>query len=61
MIITKTIIIKIIINECYLSLTRKDFVGHMQSLAVYVMEGLPLACDLSIGNSGNYYLYFRLT
>ena len=32
----------------------------MQGLVVYVKEGLPFAQDLSLKNSANCYLYFRL-
>ena len=44
----------------YLSLIQKDFSTHMHGLAVYVKEGLPFAQDLSLGNSVDSYLYFRL-
>ena len=36
----------------YLPLIRKDSITHMYGLAVYVKEGLPLARDLSLENSG---------
>ena len=32
----------------------------MHGLAVYVKEGLPFACDLSLENSADLYLCFRL-
>ena len=44
----------------YLPLIRKDSSTHMHSLAVYVKEGLPFARDLSLENSANSYLCFRL-
>ena len=44
----------------YLPLIRKDSITHMNSLAVYVKEGLPFAQDLSLENSANSYLCFRL-
>ena len=44
----------------YLSLIRKDSSTHMHGLAVYVKEGLPFARDLSLGNSADSYLCFRL-
>ena len=37
----------------YLPLIRKDSSTHMHGLAVYVKEGLPLARDLSLGNSAD--------
>ena len=43
-----------------LPLIRKDYSTHMHGLAVYVMEGLPLARDLSLENSADSYLCFRL-
>ena len=45
----------------YLSLIRKDSITHMHGLAVYVKEGLPFARDLSLENSADSYLCFRLT
>ena len=36
----------------YLPLIRKDSITRMYGLAVYVKEGLPLARDLSLENSG---------
>ena len=39
----------------YLSLIRKDSVTHMDDLAVYVKEGLPLARDVSLENSADSY------
>ena len=44
----------------YLPLIRKDSSTHMHGLAVYVKEGLPFARDLSLENSANSYLCFRL-
>ena len=44
----------------YLPLTRKDFSTHMHGLAVYVKEGLLFARDLSVENSADSYLCFRL-
>ena len=45
----------------YLPLIRKDSVAHMHSLAVYVKEGLPFERDLSLENSADSYLCFRLS
>ena len=39
---------------------RKDSVTHIHGLAVYVKEGPPIARDLSLENSMDSYLYFRL-
>ena len=44
----------------YLSLIRMDSGTHMHGLAVYVKEGLPFARDLSLENSADSYLCFRL-
>ena len=44
----------------YLPLTRKYYITDMHGLAVYVKEGLPVAWDLSLENSVDSYLYFRL-
>ena len=44
----------------YLPLIRKDSSSHMHGLAVYVKEGLPFARDLSLENSADSYLCFRL-
>ena len=44
----------------YLPLIRKDFSARMHGLAVYVKEGLPFPRDLSLENSADSYLYFRL-
>ena len=44
----------------YLPLIRKDSSTHMHGLAVYVKEGLPFAPDLSLENSADSYLCFRL-
>ena len=44
----------------YLPLIRKDSGTHMHGLAVYVKEGLPFARDVSLENSADSYLCFRL-
>ena len=44
----------------YLPLIQKDSGTHMHDLKVYVKEGLPFAWDLSLENSANSYLCFRL-
>ena len=44
----------------YLPLIQKDSSTHMHGLAVYVKEGLPFARDLSLENSVDSYLCFRL-
>ena len=44
----------------YLLLIRKDSSTHMHGLAVYVKEGLPFARALSLENSADSYLCFRL-
>ena len=44
----------------YLPLIRKNSTTHMHGLAVYVKEGLPFAQDLSLENSADSYLCFRL-
>ena len=44
----------------YLPLIRKDSSTHMHGLAVYMKEGLPFAQDLSLENSADSYLCFRL-
>ena len=44
----------------YLPLIRKDSCTQMHGLAVYVKEGLPLARGLSLENSTDCYLCFRL-
>ena len=44
----------------YLPLIRKDSITHMHDLVVYVKEGLPFARDLSLENSADSYLCFRL-
>ena len=44
----------------YLPLIRKDSSTHMHGLAVYVKEGPPFARDLSLENSSDSYLCFRL-
>ena len=43
-----------------LSLIQKDSGTHINSLAVYMKEGLPFARDLSLENSADSYLCFRL-
>ena len=44
----------------YLPLIQKDSSTHMHGLAVYGKEGLPFARDLSLENSADSYLCFRL-
>ena len=44
----------------YLPLIQKDSSTHMHGLTVYVKEGLPFAWDLSLENSADSYLCFRL-
>ena len=44
----------------YLPLIRKDSSTHMHGLADYVKEGLPFPRDLSLENSADSYLCFRL-
>ena len=44
----------------YLPLIRKDSSTHMHVLTVYVKQGLPFARDLSLENSADSYLCFRL-
>ena len=44
----------------YLPLIWKHSSTHMHGLAVYVKEGLPFARDLSLENSADSYLCFRL-
>ena len=44
----------------YLPLIRKDSITHMHGLVVHVKEGLPFARDLSLENSTDSYLCFRL-
>ena len=44
----------------YLPLIRKDSITHMHGLAVFLKEGLPFAQDLSLENSADSYLCFRL-
>ena len=44
----------------YLRLIRKDSITHMHGLAGYVKEGLCFARDLSLENSADSYLCFRL-
>ena len=44
----------------YLTLIRKDSITHVHGLAVCVKEGLPFARDLSLENSADSYLCFRL-
>ena len=44
----------------YFNLIRKNSASHMHGLAVYVKEGLLSAWDLSLENSADSYLCFRL-
>ena len=44
----------------YLPLIRKNPNTHIHVLAVYVKEGLPFARDLSLENSEDSYLCFRI-
>ena len=44
----------------YLPLIRKDFVTLMHGLTVYLKEEVPFAWDLSVENSADSYLCFRL-
>ena len=44
----------------YLPLIRKDSSTYMHGLAGFVKEGLPFALDLSLENSADSYLCFRL-
>ena len=44
----------------YLTLIGKDSIAHMHGLAVCVKEGFPFARDLSLENSADSYLCFRL-
>ena len=44
----------------YLLLIRKDSVTHMHGLAVYVKNELPFARDVSLENSADSFLSFRL-
>ena len=44
----------------YLLLIQKDSFTRMHGLAVYVKEGLPFAQDISLENSADSYLCFRL-
>ena len=44
----------------YLSLIQKDSTTHIHGLAVYVKEGLCFVRDLSLQNSEDSYLCFRL-
>ena len=44
----------------YLPLIRKDSSTHMHGLTVYVKQWLPFARDLSLENSADSYLCFRL-
>ena len=41
----------------YLPLIRKDSITHMHGLAAYVKKGLPLAQDLSLEKSTDFYLF----
>ena len=44
----------------YLPLIRKDSSTHIHGLALYVKEGLQFAWDLSLENSADSHLCFRL-
>ena len=44
----------------YLPLIRKNSLVHMHGFAIFVKEGLPSARNLSLQNSADYYLCFRL-
>ena len=44
----------------YLPLIQKDSITHMYDLAVYIKEGLSFARELSLENSVDCYLCFRL-
>ena len=44
----------------YFPLIQKDFITRMHGLAVYVKVGLPFVRDLSLENSADFYLCFRL-
>ena len=44
----------------YLLLIQKDSITQMHGLAVYVKEGLPFARNVSLENSADSYLCFRL-
>ena len=44
----------------YLPIIQKDSSTHMHDLAVYVKGGFPFACDLSLENSADSYLGFRV-
>ena len=46
--------------RAYLPWIWKDSIIHMHGLVVYVKEGLPFANDLSLENSADSYLCFRL-
>ena len=46
--------------RAYLPWIGKDSIIHMHGLVVYVKEGLPFANDLSLENSADSYLCFRL-
>ena len=44
----------------YLPLIQKDSTTYMHGPSVYVKEGLPFACDLSLESSKDSYLCFKL-
>ena len=46
--------------RCYLPLIQHDSITHIHGRAVYVKEELPFSRDLSLENSADSYLYFRL-
>ena len=54
------LILAVFFVRTYFPLIRKDSSTHMHGLAVYVKEGLPFARDLSLENSADSYLCFRL-
>ena len=54
------LILAISLLRGYLPLIRKDSSTHMYGLALYVKEGLPFTRDLSLENSTDSYLCFRL-
>ena len=52
------LILAIFLWRAYLPLIQKDFITHMDDLAVYVKEGLPFTQDLSLENSADSYSCF---
>ena len=55
-----TQLILVISLKGYPPLIQKYSVNHKHSLAVYVKEGLPFTQDVSLENSADSYLCFRL-